>query len=78
MPMQCCIDRWNRLMNEDPDMPVFTLLAKDVLAIETTEYWMRRARELGVNPAKMEKVQEHLNALIAYKNEHPDKMQVPD
>ena len=78
MPLQCCVNRWERLMRDDPDMPVFTLLAKDVLAIETTEFWMKRAKEVGVNAEKLAKVQDHLDALIAYKNQHPEKMQIPD
>lgn len=78
MPLQCCIDRWERLLKEDPDMPVFTLLGKDILAIETVEYWIRRARVYEVNEEKLRKVQLHLDALKAYAAQHQDKMQVPD
>lgn len=65
-------------MAEDPDMPVFVLLAKDELAIETTEFWLRRAEERGVNPAKLAKVQEHLDALIAFRDAYPELMHLPD
>lgn len=78
MPAQCCIDRWNRLMNEDPSMPVFTLLAKDRLAVEVVEFWMRRARAAGVNADKLAKVQQHLDAMVAYRQYFPDRMQLPD
>ena len=78
MPSDCCKQRWERLMVEEPDMPVFTLLAKDAIAIETVEFWMARAKELGVNPEKMAKVQEHLDAMKAYKAANPDKVKTPD
>lgn len=78
MPAQCCIDRWERLMREDPTMPVFTLLAKDCLAIETVGFWLSLAKKAGVNDEKLAKVEEHLNALIAYRVQFPGNMQVPD
>lgn len=65
-------------MAEDPDMPVFTLLGKDNLAVETVEFWMKRAREEGVNTDKLERVQEHLDALIQYRESNADRMQLPD
>lgn len=67
MPMKCCIERWDRLMEETPDMPVFTLLGQDKLAIETVQFWMKRARESGVSEEKLAKVQLHLEALEAWK-----------
>lgn len=78
MPAQCCVDRWNRLMQEDPDMPVFTLLGKDTLAIDTIRFWLNSARVQGVNREKQVKVQEHLDAMIAYRDSRPEKMQIPD
>ncbi len=78
MPAPCCVERWDRLMKEDPDMPVFTLLGSNQLAIETVLFWMSRAREVGVCNGKLMKAQQHLDALIAYRDEHPWKMQVPD
>lgn len=78
MPAKCCIDRWNRLMQEDPDMPVFTLLGKDLLAVETVEFWLSRARQSGVNDEKLAGVQRHLDALIEFRESHPDRMQLPD
>lgn len=65
-------------MREDPDMPVFTLLAKDRLAVEAVAFWMQRAREEGVNDEKLSKVQEHLDALVAFRESHPERMQLPD
>jgi hypothetical protein len=78
MPADCCKERWERLMHEDPDMPVFTLLAKDIIAIEVVEFWLRRAIELRVNPAKISRVQEHLKWLIEFKRDNPHRMQIPD
>lgn len=78
MPATCCVNRWNRLMDEDPDMPVFTLLGKDRLAVETVQFWMKRAREEGVNEVKLSKVQEHLDALVAFRESRPERMQLPD
>ena len=65
-------------MREDPDMPVFTLIGKDVLAVNTVQFWLAQAKEAGVNPQKIAKVQEHLDALIRFKLDNPDRMQVPD
>jgi hypothetical protein len=78
MPAECCKKRYERLLREDPEMPVFTLLGKDSIAIETVKFWMKRAKELSVNPEKMKKVQDHLDALIKYKQDHPEKIQIPD
>ena len=78
MPAQCCIDRWNRLMKEDPDMPVFNLLGKDLLALETVDFWIERAKERGVNLTKMQEVLEHRDAIAKFYEEHPERCQVPD
>lgn len=78
MPAQCCVNRWERLMREEPTMPVFTLLAKDSLAADTIQYWIARARAEGVNAEKLAKVQEHLDAMIQYRKSFPNKMQLPD
>ena len=78
MPAKCCKDRWERLLNEDPEMPVFTLLAKDALAIKTVEFWLAEAQKAGVNHDKIAKVQGHLDALVDYANKHPKEMHVPD
>ena len=78
MPADCCKKRWERLLREDPEMPVFNLLGKDALAIETVEFWFKRAKESGVNPEKLQKVQEHLDAMIKFKADHPEKIQLPD
>jgi hypothetical protein len=65
-------------MKEEPTMPVFTLLAKDRLAIEVIEFWMLRARAEGVNAGKLVAVQRHLDAMIAYREAFPNRMQLPD
>lgn len=78
MPAICCKERWERLLREDPEMPVFTLLAKDALAIETVEFWLKLAVESGVNQTKISKVQEHLEWLIEWRQAHPERMHIPD
>lgn len=78
MPAQCCIDRWNRLMKENPDEPVFTLLGRDKLAVQTVKYWLSMARVSGVNQGKLIRVQEHLDALERFAREHPERMKYPD
>jgi antitoxin component HigA of HigAB toxin-antitoxin module len=78
MPAACCVERWERLMREDPEQPVLTLLGQDVLAIETAEYWIKRARDLGVNPSKIAKVEEHIEAFRKYRAQHPERVKIPD
>ena len=65
-------------MEESPDMPVFTLLGQDSLAVDTVKYWLQRAELLGVNKGKLIRVREHLEALAKYRQEHPEKMKRPD
>lgn len=55
-------------MQENPDMPVFTLLGQDELAVETVEFWMKRAKAEGVSANKLDKVQKHLDALKEWKS----------
>lgn len=78
MPAECCVERWERLLREDPEMPVFLLIGKDELAVETVEFWLSRAREEGVNLAKIRKVEAHRDALIDYSVARPERMQLPD
>ena len=78
MPAQCCKDRWERLLKDDPDMPVFTLLGKDMIAVETVRFWLKRAMELGVNAGKLARVREHLYALEQFAEQQTHRMQVPD
>ena len=78
MPATCCKKRWDRLLIEDPDMPVFTLHGKDLLAIETIEFWLSRATERGVNENKLQGVRNHLEAMKQFKINNLDRMQLPD
>lgn len=78
MPAYCCIDRFNRLVAEDPDMPVFTLHGTDAFAVDLVKEWLTKARMAGVNQAKIDKVQEHLTALEKYASEHPERIKIPD
>ena len=78
MPRDCCIRRFERLKKEDPDMPVFTLLAKDLLAVPTVKKWLEEARKKGVNPFKIEVVEAHLHDLERWAKDNPERMQLPD
>ncbi len=78
MPADCCKDRWDRLMKEEPDMPVFTLLAQDALAPVVIKAWLSHAHCVGVNRGKIIRVQEHLNAIEQWQVAHPSRVKKPD
>ena len=75
MPMQCCKDKWPTIPDDEP---VFILRAKDRLAVASVLRWMELAYEAGVNDEKMMKVTDHLNAMILFSIEHPERMKIPD
>ena len=78
MPAQCCIDRLKRLFEEDPDMPIFCVFGKDLLALETVDFWIMKAREKGVNQGKIQRVIEHRDAIARFYAEHPERCKIPD
>ena len=55
-----------RLAHSDPDMPVFSVLAQDILAAETVTFWIRRAMERGVNAEKIEGARQRLAQIRKY------------
>lgn len=75
MPKECCKEFFNGIPDE---VPTFTIVAYDQLAVETVHFWLQRARELGVNPDKMRSCEEHLADIVAWRNINPEKVKVPD
>jgi len=75
MPAQCCKDFWRKLPD---DVPVFTIVGYDKLAADTLECWLTFARANGVNRGKINRAQEHLAAIRAYQEAHPEKVKLPD
>lgn len=75
MPKQCCKEFFNRISD---DVPVFTLVAYDQISQETVEFWLKRARELGVNADKLQRSEEHLADIAAWRAANPEKIKVPD
>jgi len=78
MLLNCCKLKWERLLKETPDMPVFILMGQDKLAIPTVEFWLHIAKASGVNQEKLDKVYVHLEELRKYASEHPERMKKPD
>jgi hypothetical protein len=78
MPAQCCKDRWARLLKEDDDMPVFTLLGKDKIALVAMDAWIAAAKVVGVNEDKMLRVLEHRNAIVQFQQKYPERCKIPD
>lgn len=75
MPAQCCKDFYNRIPD---DVPVFTIVAWDKAAPDTVLRWIQRCQELGVNMNKIKRGLAHLNAIVNWQIEHPDRVKIPD
>jgi hypothetical protein len=54
--------------------PHFLLRAHDQLAPETIRYWIRLARERGVNARKIAAAMRHLERLMAWQRAHWTKL----
>jgi hypothetical protein len=75
MPAECCKDKWPTIPDDEP---VFIIMGKDKLAIETVMNWMDLASEAGVNKGKIVRVREHLDAIARFQQEHPERCKIPD
>ena len=64
------------LTNSAPDEPVFVLVARDQLAVQTLDYWIKLAEHAGVNDAKLNGARRDLAAMAAWGRTHGVK--VPD
>jgi hypothetical protein len=76
MPADCCKETWDKI--KDTDEPVFTLRAQDALAPFVVRQWLNDARINGVNEGKIRRGREHLDAIVKWQEEHPDKVKIPD
>jgi hypothetical protein len=75
MPAPCCKEFFARIPD---DVPVFTLVAYDALAVSIVTEWVTRAEKLGVNSDKLTRSKEHLSAMIKWRLENPEKIKIPD
>jgi hypothetical protein len=75
MPLQCCKDKWPTIPDDEP---VFVIRGKDLLAIKVVRKWIAEAFKAGVNLEKMEAVQLHLQAIIDFQRDHPERCKIPD
>lgn len=57
---------------------IFRIQPYDLLAVETINFWIDRATQMGVSPEKIEKADAHLRAVIEYQSKNPDKVKLPD
>ncbi len=64
-------------MTSDDAMPVFTIKAKDKLAIRAVEAYRRLCLELGLN-AQADEVDKALDEIVAWREAHPDQVKLPD
>ena len=79
MPRDCCVRMLLKMLQpEHREEPVFLLRAQDITAPGAVRDWIRRARAAGAPEAKLAKSQEHLDALVQWQLEHPDRVKVPD
>ena len=56
---------------DDAKMPTWTLKAQDIIAVQTMEFWLGRAVQLGVNPEKIAGVRKDL---LAFQKYEPKKL----
>ena len=75
MPLQCCKDKWPQIPDDEP---VFIIRGKDLLAVPTVLRWIELARKREVNTEKMEAVDRHLQAIIDFQCDHPERCKIPD
>lgn len=75
MPKQCCKYFFARIPD---DVPVFTLVAYDKLAIRRIEEWIEEAKSMGVNDDKLKRSVEHLEDFKKFRADHPERMKLPD
>ena len=78
MPAQCCKEFWNRVVADPDDPPVFTLVAYDNLAIQRVADWIDRAKLADVNSDKVQRAQDHLDAMKQWRLRHPERCKIPD
>lgn len=75
MPAECCKEFFKKIPE---DVPVFTLVGYDSLAISTIRFWIDRAEEYGVNHEKIDRAKEHLKAIESYQDSNPKSVKLPD
>jgi hypothetical protein len=75
MPAECCKKFWKKIPDE---VPVFTVVGWDKLAIRTVRCWCALALQEGVNMAKVQKGIDHVGWMEEYAALHPDAMKLPD
>lgn len=63
-------------MSEIP--PDFILRAHDALAPETIARWIQIAERAGVNTAKLDAAEKHLQRILDWQDTHPDAVKLPD
>lgn len=63
---------------KDLDIPHFTLLACDDLAIPLVRRWIKRAIAAGTPAAKIAEAKELTRRMDAWRKLHPDQCKIPD
>lgn len=74
--LACCREFWERV--SAADVPVFTVVAWDVLAPRTVQRWIDEARAAGVNSDKVDRATKHLVAILEWQALNPEKVKLPD
>lgn len=75
MPRGCCNHFWERIPEDEP---VFTLAARDKLAVGTIKKWIELAQRRGVSQFKIDVATAHLEDFQRFATEHPERMKLPD
>jgi hypothetical protein len=75
MPKICCLNTWGKIPHDEP---VFIIRGKDKLAADAVQAWIDSAEENGVNAEKIDLAQEHLEAILEFQADHPERCKLPD
>jgi hypothetical protein len=60
------------------DEPVFILLGRDKLALQTVAFYRDTAIQNGVNRDKIDRVIQHIRNMIEFRDEHSERIKLPD
>ena len=75
MPAECCRNFWKRIADDEP---VFTIAARDLLAVPVIREWIRRAEQAGVPADKIDRALDHLEAIEEFQDRNRDRCHLPD
>lgn len=75
MPRSCCKNKFPTIPD---DVPVFTIIGYDLLAVKTIEKWLELAKKEKVNQFKVDVATAHLEDIKRFQEKYPERCKIPD